>query len=124
MEYRGDTEDPLQEGTGPSGSGKNLYEYGGASDTTGSAMDIITNCNVAVDLIDLTGIVSPFSFTGLMGDATTGIAPGHDRVADKRRQHVRLCQYQQSRSEALPGRIWRSELRGAFPLTSANFARL
>ena len=55
------------------GSGANRYEYGATSDSTASAMDIITNFNVALDTIDLTGIGTHLSKTGALGAAATSI---------------------------------------------------
>ena len=50
------------------GSGANFYEYGAASDSTASAMDIITNFHAATDTIDLRGLGGhALSFVGKTG---------------------------------------------------------
>lgn len=50
------------------GSGANCYEYGAASDSTASAMDIITNFQAATDTIDLRGLGGhALSFVGKTG---------------------------------------------------------
>ena len=47
------------------GSGPNRYLYNAASDSTASAMDVITNFTASKDFIDLTGIGStPLTFAG------------------------------------------------------------
>lgn len=46
------------------GSGVNEYLYGAISDSTVSAMDVITNFNAATDLIDLSGISKSLAYVG------------------------------------------------------------
>ena len=91
-------------GTGPGimtgGSGGNVYEYGAAADSTASAMDIITNFNVALDLIDLTGVGIPFQCRRDARSRRDEHRCRRDRLAGERRQYVRLCQYQQPAGSA------------------------
>ena len=58
------------------GSGANVYEYGSAAGSSSSAMDIITNFNVAVDLIDLTGLGTSFSTAAALAGTDTSIGAG------------------------------------------------
>jgi hypothetical protein len=46
------------------GSGVNDYLYGAVSDSTASAMDVISNFHVATDLIDLTGLGVHLAYAG------------------------------------------------------------
>ena len=56
------------------GGGANIYEYGATQESGGSAIDLINNFNVAVDLIDLTGLGDLIVNAGALGPAATTIA--------------------------------------------------
>ena len=69
------------------------------SDSTSSGMDIITNFGAASDRLDLSGLGATLQYAGrsrAVEGARQSKRPRHPlgRLADQRRQHVRLCQYQ------------------------------
>jgi hypothetical protein len=102
------------------GGGANVYEYGGAVDSTGSAMDIITNFNVAVDLIDLTGISSPFGTVQALDPTATKIAAGWigwQRTGGNTFVYANTS----NRTETLASANMKIELQGTIALASANF---
>jgi hypothetical protein len=102
------------------GGGVNVYEYGGAADSTPSAMDIITNFNVAVDLIDLTGLASPFTAVGALASNATTIAAGTIGWQTIK-TNTFVYANTNDRPEALGAANMKIELTGRVTLTAANF---
>ncbi len=103
------------------GSGTNVYEFGAAADSSRSTMDIVTNFNVAVDLIDLTGIISPLVSIGQLALAATSIAPasiGWQTSNGDTFVYVNTS----NRYETLPAANMEIGLSGSIALTDANFA--
>jgi hypothetical protein len=102
------------------GGGVNVYEYGGAADSTPSAMDIITNFNVAVDLIDLTGLATPFTSVGTLASNATTIAAGTIGWQTIK-TNTFIYANTNNRPEALSAANMKIELNGRVTLTAANF---
>jgi hypothetical protein len=101
------------------GSGQNVYEYGAASDSTVSAMDIITNFHVAVDKIDLTGLTSHFATAGVLASNATRIAA--DSIGwEVTGGNTYIFANTSSRAESLASASMKIELRGNIALTAAN----
>ncbi len=103
------------------GSGTNVYEFGAAADSSSSTLDIITNFNVAVDLIDLTGIISPLVSIGHLALAATSIATssiGWQTSGGGTFVYVNTS----NRFETLPAANMKIGLSGSIALTDANFA--
>jgi hypothetical protein len=105
------------------GGGVNVYEYGGANDSTASAMDIITNFNVATDLIDLTGVSNSFSGVAALDPSATQIAPGSIGWQTSR-GNTFVYANTSGQAERLTTANMEIELQGSVALTSANFTHL
>jgi hypothetical protein len=102
------------------GSGTNYYEYGATTESTPSAMDIITNFNVSVDRIDMTGISSKFTSVVALAANATSIAAGTiDWVVSGGNTFVYANNT--TKSETLSAATMKVELQGSLALTSANF---
>ncbi len=103
------------------GSGSNIYEYGSVSDSTPTAMDIITNFNVKMDMIDLTGLGSHLGTPGaLSGSSIAADTIGWKTSGGNTFVYVNTS----SGSESLTGANMKIELRGSVALTSANIAHV
>jgi hypothetical protein len=105
------------------GGGVNVYAYGGAADSTPSAMDIITNFNVAVDLIDLTGLATSFTSVGSLASTATTIAAGTIGWQTIK-TNTFVYANTNTRPEALSAANMKIELNGRVTLTAANFAHV
>jgi hypothetical protein len=105
------------------GAGVNVYEYGGAADSTPSAMDIITNFNVAVDLIDLTGLATSFTSVGSLASTATTIAAGTIGWQTIK-TNTFVYANTNTRPESLNNANMKIELNGRVTLTAANFAHV
>jgi hypothetical protein len=105
------------------GGGVNVYEYGGANDSTASAMDIITNFNVATDLIDLTGVINSFSGAAALDPSATQIAAGSIGWQTSG-GNTFVYANTTGQAEALTAANMKIELQGSVALTSANFTHL
>jgi hypothetical protein len=103
------------------GSGVNAYEYGGAADSTPSAMDIITNFNVAVDVIDLTGLGSAFTTVAALASDATTIATGSIGWQTIK-TNTFVYANTNGRTEALSAANMKIELNGRLALAAANFS--
>ena len=100
------------------GSGVNTYVYGATSDSTASAMDIITNFATNKDHIDLTGIGSAaLTFTGY--DLGTQLA-AHSIGYQFSGLNTFLYVNTSGASEALGATNMKIELNGWIPLSAAN----
>ena len=102
------------------GTGVNIYAYGGAANSTASAMDIITNFNVTVDLIDLTALATPLTSPAAEPVGGTTLAPGAitwQTAAGNTFIYVNNS----NRTEALTAANMKIELTGGIPLTAASF---
>ena len=106
------------------GSGVNDYEFGAVGDSTSSAMDIITNFNVALDLLDLTGIGSKLNYVGAL--ASTGTTLAAASIASLRTSGATTFVYVNSSasSEKLTAANMKIELQGSIALTTANVVHL
>ena len=104
------------------GSGPNTYLYGATSESTPGAgnFDIITNFNVTLDKLDLTGIGGPpLSFQTAQLAAATNIPV--DTIAWQRSGGNTFVYANTSASpEAVGGANMMIELAGSLTLTSAN----
>ena len=103
------------------GDGVNVYEFGAVSDSTGSAMDIITNFNVAVDLIDMTGLATPFSGAAALASGATSLGAdsiGWQTVGGNTFVYANT----HAQAEALGATDMTIELQGNVALTANNFA--
>jgi Peptidase M10 serralysin C terminal len=103
------------------GSGHNVYEYGAASDSTASAMDIISNFNTATDRIDLTGLSSRFSSVAALSTTATTLAAGAIgwQVSGG---NTFVYANTSGRTESLGSTNMKIELQGAIALTAANIS--
>jgi len=105
------------------GSGVNDYEYGAIGDSTPSAMDIITNFKVGVDLIDLTGIGTKLTYAGAIASTGTAIAAdsiGFQTSGGNTFVYVNAT----TASEKLTAASMKIELTGTVALTTGAFAHL
>ncbi|MBS0560815.1 MAG: NF038122 family metalloprotease [Proteobacteria bacterium] len=106
------------------GSGPNEYMYGAVTDSRGAAFDTITNFNVAMDTIDLTGIgASGLSFAGALASGATTI--GADQIAYQQTGGgagtvTSLYVNTSGAAEALGSANMKIALTGAIGLTSTN----
>ena len=104
------------------GSGGNMYEYGATTDSTSSAMDIITNFNAATDVLD-------FSGTGLLLNATTTLASNATTIAantvgwQTSGGNTFVYVNGTSKSVSLGAASMKIELLGNVALTAADIAR-
>ena len=103
------------------GSGVNVFEYSGVGDSGGSVMDLITNFNVAVDLIDLTGIGGQSANVGALDPNATSIAAGLVGWLTGGGNTFVYANTSDA-AEALTAANLAIELRGTIALSSANFA--
>ena len=103
------------------GSGTNIYEFAATSDSTPSAMDIITNFKVATDKLDFTGISS--KFTTLASLATTATQVAADSIEwQVSGGNTYVYANTTSKAEAFASATMKIELQGTVALTTANFA--
>ena len=100
------------------GSGVNTYLYGATSDSTPTAMDIITNFNANKDIINLTGIGSEaLTFDGsLNGNKLAADSIGYQISGFNTFVYVNTS----GASEALTGTNMKIELNGWVPLGAGN----
>ncbi len=109
------------------GSGANRYEYASASESTVSAADIVKNFNVAMDLIDLSGLGSKFSTTTALASAATTIAAGTigwQAATIGGAAHTFVYVNNSLASEALTAANMKIDLLGNVALTGANIVHL
>ena len=104
------------------GSGGNTYLYGAASDSTNTAMDVITNFRAAADLIDLTGLGQPLAYTGrlLAGSKLAAHSVGYQIAGGNTFVLVNTSGV----AEGLNGTNMKIELLGSMTLGSSNIAHL
>lgn len=105
------------------GSGANVFEYGAASDLTKALMDIITNFNVSMDLINVTGLRTAFKSVAALSSTATSIAAdsiGWQTSGGNTFVYVNTS----SKSEALTSANMKIELLGTITLTSSDFVHL
>ena len=102
------------------GSGVNVYEYGAASDSTKSAMDIITNFNAARDLIDVTGLGTAFKSVSALSSSATDLA-GHSIGWQTSGGNTFVYVNTGGKAEALASTDLKVELQGSGALTGADF---
>ena len=103
------------------GSGVNSYLYGAVSDSTASAMDIITNFHSASDTIDLRGLGVALNYAGKI--STTSLSAnsvGWQGKGGNTFVYVNTS----SVSEKLTGIDMKIELQGGISLSSGNIAHL
>ena len=101
------------------GTGVNTYVYGAPSDSTASAMDIITNFAANKDVIDLTGIgTTKLTFAG----ALTGASLAADSIGyAKSGANTFVYVNTSGASEALTATSMKIELAGSVTLGAGNF---
>jgi hypothetical protein len=105
------------------GTGVNDYEYGAVGDSTSTAMDIITNFHVAMDLIDLTGIGTKLTYAGSIASNGTTIAA--DSIGSQASGGNTLVYVNSSgASEKLTATNMKIELQGSIALTTSNFVHV
>jgi hypothetical protein len=105
------------------GSGANAYEYSATSDSTVSAMDIITNFHSAIDVIDLTGLGTILRTpVGLSSSSTTLAADtiGAQQTGGNTYIYVNTS----GQTEALSATDMKIELQGNIGLTTSNILHL
>ncbi|MSP01681.1 MAG: hypothetical protein EXR07_11630 [Acetobacteraceae bacterium] len=105
------------------GSGSNTYVYGAVAESTQSAMDIITNFQVAVDLIDLTGLGVGLTYASQAGPAATTLA-AHSVNWQISGANTLVFVNTSAAAESLSATDMKIELLGAVPLTTANIVHL
>jgi len=104
------------------GSGANHYLYGATSDSTASAMDVITNFHVGTDAIDLTGLGITLSYGGKVGGKGKLAAHAIDWTSGRGSTVVYVNT--SANSESLSAANMKIDLNGNIALTSANFLHL
>ena len=105
------------------GAGVNTYLYGATTDSTATAMDIITNFHVGVDLIDLTGTGARFATVGALASTATTIGAG---AIGWQTSGGNTFVYANTgaNSQNLTAAAMKIELVGAAPLSGSSFAHL
>ena len=104
------------------GSGANHYLYGAISDSTASAMDVITNFHVGTDAIDLTGLGIALGYGGKVGGK--GKLAAHSIDWTSGRGNTVVYVNTSSGGESLSAANMKIDLKGNLALTSANFLHL
>ena len=105
------------------GSGSNVFEYGAVSHSTRSAMDIITNFNVSMDLIDVTGLGTAFNAAAALSSTAHSIA-AHSIGWQTSGGDTFVYVNTGNRNEALTSANLKIELFGTVALTSSDFVHL
>ena len=107
------------------GTGANRYMYSAAADSAVSAADIVKNFNVALDMIDLTGLGGKLPALGALASTATTIAAGSigwQTATVGGAAHTMVYVNTSTASEALTAANMKIDLVGNIGLTSANFA--
>lgn len=99
------------------GTGANRYEYGATTDSTPKLMDIITNFNVATDMIDLTGIGSRLKLAGALSG--TGIG-AHSVGWQSNGTDTFVYVNTSAKTESLTATNMKIDLTGIIPLGGSN----
>lgn len=99
------------------GSGVNDYLYGAASESTASAMDVISNFHAATDLIDLTGLGTALQYAGKI--ATTRLA-AHSVGWQVTGSNTFVYVNTSGSTESVGGTNMQIELRGSISLATGN----
>lgn len=103
------------------GSGPNDYIYGATSDSTATAMDLITNFNTAADVIDLRGLGISLNNAGRMSGSTLGAdSVGWQSSGGNTFVYVNTS----GASERLTAPSMKIELAGSLRLSSGDIAHL
>ena len=103
------------------GSGGNTYVYGAASESSPGAMDIVTNFQVVMDSIDLTGPgAAGLTYRNQAGPSASSLA-AHSVVWRIGGGDTFIYANTSGATESLGATDMRIELQGAVPLTAANF---
>ncbi|MDE2582153.1 MAG: M10 family metallopeptidase C-terminal domain-containing protein, partial [Rhodospirillales bacterium] len=103
------------------GSGTNHYLYGANSDSTATAMDVITNFHAAVDVIDLTGLGTTLKYAGDLRKGQIGAhAVGWQTSGSETYVYVNTS----SGTESVSAANMKIDLHGSMKLNSANFLHL
>jgi hypothetical protein len=105
------------------GSGVNDYEYAAASDSTKSAMDIITNFHASMDLINLTSLGTAFKSVAALSSSATNIA-GHSIGWQTSGGDTFVYVNTGGKAEALTSANMKIELVGNVALTNTDFVHL
>lgn len=101
------------------GSGANDYLYAAISDSTPTAMDVITNFNATMDKIDLTGLGTTLSYAGKLGKH--GKLGAHSIAWQVNHGNTYIYVDASSGSQSLGSASMEIELRGGISLTASNF---
>ncbi len=103
------------------GSGANGYIYGATSESTATAMDLITNFHVATDLIDLRGLGVSLHYAGhIFGSLLAADSVGWQTSGGNTFVYVNTS----SASEGLSAPSMKIELAGSLRLTSSDIVHL
>jgi len=103
------------------GSGVNTYAYGATSDSTAAAMDVITNFNVAHDIIDLTGLGMPLTYAGQLKSSKIAAGSIGWRVSGG---DTLVYVNTSGRSEKITGTDMKIDRQGGPALNGGNFRHL
>lgn len=104
------------------GSGVNDYIYTAASDSTATAMDVITNFKSGSDLIDLTGLGITLKVAGTVGKNKSLAAGSIGWQSSNGNTYVYVNT--SAGSEAITGTNMNIDLAGSVSLSSSNFVHL
>jgi hypothetical protein len=103
------------------GTGVNDYRYGATSDSTASALDLITNFHAAADLVDLTGLGIVLQYVGkLAGTTLTADSVGWQVSSGNTFIYANTG----AGTENLTGANMKIELRGSVALTTSNILHI
>lgn len=99
------------------GSGANTYQYGAPGDSTGRAMDIITNFNASADLLDFTALGSALR---VVGPITTARLPAGTIGWQVVGGNIFIYVNTSTHSERLSATDMKIQLQGGFILDTGN----
>jgi hypothetical protein len=107
------------------GSGANSYMYSATSDSAGSMVDVITNFNVGMDHIDLTGLSSALQVAGSINSngkgANVNVLAAHSIGWQASGGNTFVYVNTSGSKEAVGGTNMKIELMGGVSLSSGNF---
>ena len=105
------------------GAGGDTYIYGAASDSTASAMDVISNFAAGADVIDLTGLRTALGYSGAIGTKgkNANMLGAHSIGYQQGGGNTYVYVNTSGTSQNISAANMKIDLAGSVALTSANF---
>ena len=105
------------------GAGGDTYIYGAASDSTATAMDVISNFAASVDVIDLTGLRTALAYAGTISThgKNANMLAAHSIGFLSSGGDTYVYVNTGSASQGIASASMKIDLAGSVPLTAANF---